>query len=216
MKVILFLFFLFVAAFAGAQTDTYKNVYSEPAWAERDGWQKAGEIIRKMKIDSASYVADIGCNEGYLSFKLAKISKGVYAVDVDQLKLKMLNFYIEKRKVSNITTVLGDYDNPKLPIDKLDAVVILDSYHEMDDHDKILGHIFASLKKGGRLVICEPIADSRRNLARADQEKKHELGMTYALQDLLKAGFIVVEHIDPFVDRVKVKGDKMWIVVAIK
>jgi ubiquinone/menaquinone biosynthesis C-methylase UbiE len=199
-------------AFAEAQTDSYKNVYTESAWEERDEWQKPDEILKKLKIDKGSTVADIGCHEGYMSFKLANVAKTVYAVDVDQWKLDK----IDKHKPSNIITVKGDYDNPKLPANAFDAVVILDTYHEMDDHDKILQHILTALKKGGRLVICEPIAGSRRNLARAEQEKKHELAMKYALDDLTKAGFTILEKTDSFVDRTKIKGDKMWIIVAIK
>lgn len=204
------------AAFAEAQVDSYKNVYTEAEWESRDKWQKADEIIKKMKIDNSSVVGDIGCHEGYMSFKLAKVAKTVYAVDVDQWKLNALKLHSEKRQVTNIITIKGDYDNPKLPDNSVDAVVILDTYHEMKDHDKILQHVMAALKKGGRLVICEPIAQSRRDLARADQEKKHELGMSYALEDLSKAGFTILEKTDPFVDREKVKGDKMWIIVASK
>jgi len=204
------------AAFAEAQVDSYKNVYTESEWESRDKWQKADEIIKKMKIDNASVVGDIGCHEGYMSFKLAKVAKTVYAVDVDQWKLNALKLHGEKRQVTNIITIKGDYDNPKLPDNSVDAIVILDTYHEMKDHDKILQHVMAALKKGGRLVICEPIAQSRRDLARADQEKKHELGMSYALEDLAKAGFTILEKTDPFVDREKVKGDKMWIIVASK
>lgn len=212
MKVILFLFFLTLVTFAEAQTDAYKNVYTESAWEERDEWQKPGDIIKRMNIDKTSSVADIGCHEGYMSMKLARVAKTVYAVDVDQPKLNKL----AKHKTPNIIPVKGDYDNPRLPENTLDAVVILDTYHEMDDHDDILRHVFAALKKGGRLVICEPIADSRRKLARSEQERKHELGMNFALEDLAKAGFTILEKTDPFVDREKVKGDKMWIIVAVK
>ena len=204
------------AAVAIAQTDSYKNVYTESAWKERDEWQKAGEIIKKMKIDTSSAVADIGCHEGYMTFKLSKAARRVYAVDLEQWKLNAIQQHALKQKITNIRIVKGEYDDPKLPPNTLDAVVILDTYHEMSDHDKILQHIMTALKKGGRLVICEPIADSRRSFARADQEKKHELGMSFALEDLLKAGFTIREQTDPFVDRVKIKGDKMWIIVAVK
>lgn len=201
---------------AFAQTDSYKNVYTESEWKARDKWQKPDEIIRKMKLDRSSVVADIGCNEGYMTFKLSNLASKVYAVDVDQGKLNKLTKIKDERKVSNVVVVKGEYDNPKLPDNTLDAVVILDTYHEMDDHDEILQHIITALKKGGRLVICEPIAESRRNLARSDQERKHELGMKFALEDLAKAGFTILEKTDPFVDREKEKGDKMWIIVAVK
>jgi ubiquinone/menaquinone biosynthesis C-methylase UbiE len=214
-KVILFILIVLTQT-AIAQSDSYKNVYTESAWEERDKWQKPDEIIKRMKIDKQSTVADIGCHEGYLTFKLAGIGKKVFAVDVDQWKLDAIKTDTEKRKVTNVTTVKGDYDNPKLPENTFDAVVILDTYHEMDDHDKILQHVMTALKKGGRLVICEPIADSRRKSTRTQQEAKHELDMKFAVEDLEKAGFTIEEKTDPFIDREKVKGDKMWIIVAVK
>jgi len=48
------------------------------------------------------------------------------------------------------------------------------------------------------------------------QEGKHELGMNFALDDLRKAGFVIVKQQDPFVDRTAEKGDKMWLIVAEK
>jgi ubiquinone/menaquinone biosynthesis C-methylase UbiE len=208
-----------LAGFTAFSQDPWKNIYSKPAWEARDQWQRADELISLMKIPEGSHVADIGCHEGYMTFKLAREvnnSGKVYAVDVDQSKLKKLDSYIADKKLTNIQTIKGDYDNPKLPPNQLDAVIILDTYHEMDDHDKILQHVKTALKKGGRLVICEPIADERRKLSRSVQEGKHELGMSYALEDLTKAGFRIIHQKDPFVDRTKEKGDKMWVVVAEK
>lgn len=196
---------------AQGQADPYKNVYSESAWKERDSWQKPNEIIKKMNIDKNSVVADIGCHEGYMTFKLADVAKTVYGVDVEQLKLDKLG----KHKPSNVKTIKGDYDDPNLP-GKVDAVLILDTYHEMKDHNEILRNIFAALKERGRLVICEPIAEKRRDLTRLEQESKHEIAMKYVVEDLLRAGFKIIEKTDPFVDREKIKGDKMWIIVSTK
>ena len=127
-----------------------------------------------------------------------------------------MNANLEKRGILNVTVVKGDNDNPLLPLNSLDAVVILDAYHEMNEYVKMLQHIKASLKPGGRLVLCEPIAEERRKLRRVDQKEKHELGMNFALEDLRNAGFSIVKQQDPFVDRMKEKGDKMWVVVALK
>lgn len=195
----------------------YTDVYKESAWAERDKWQKPQEIIRLMNIKAGSVVADVGCHEGYMTVKLANAvgrSGNVYAVDVEQHKLDRLKNHLEARKITNVSLVKGDYDNPKLPARSLDAVIILDTYHEMDDHDEILLHIKASLKPGGRLVICEPIADERKNLSRSEQERKHELAMKFALEDLEKAGFQIITKQENFADRTAVKGDRMWIIVA--
>jgi ubiquinone/menaquinone biosynthesis C-methylase UbiE len=194
-------------------------VYSEKAWKERDTWQRAQDLIAKLKIGTGSKVADIGCHHGYMSFKLAAAvgTRGkVYAVDVDQDKIDKLVAYASANKITNVIAVKGDYDNPHLPEGTLDAVIILDTYHEMDDHDKILEHVKVALKPGGRLLLCEPIADARRRRLRSEQEGRHELEMRFAIEDLRRAGFVVDEQSDRFIDREKIKGDKMWMLVASK
>jgi ubiquinone/menaquinone biosynthesis C-methylase UbiE len=215
----LLLFHFVILSLSSFGQDPWKNVYTESAWAERDKWQKADELIRQLNIESGSKEADIGSHEGYMTVKLSSVvgnTGNVYAVDVEQSKLDKLKNHLSKENIANVVLIKGDYDNPKLPINSLDAVIILDTYHEMDDHDKILLHIKASLKSGGRLVLCEPIADERRKLAREDQERKHELGMSFALEDLKKAGFTILKQQDPFVDRSKEKGDNMWLIVVRK
>lgn len=210
---------LFISSSLLAQSDPWKNVYTQSAWTERDSWQKADELIQQLNLKKGSTVADIGSHEGYMSFKLAKIvgeAGRVYAVDVEEPKLEKLKTHAANGGIKNIITVKGDYDNPKLALNSLDGAIIIDTYHEMDDHDKILQHIKAALKKGGRLVLCEPIDDDRRAASRSTQEGRHELGMNYALEDLQRAGFIILKQQDPFVDREKIKGDKMWMIVAEK
>lgn len=213
-----FIFLIFIFSTSYSQ-DQWKDVYSEAAWTDRDRWQKADALIRYLTIKSGSQVADVGCHEGYLTVKLANTvgcNGKIYAVDVAQSKLDRLRVNLEKRDLNNVTPIKGDYDNPKLPLNSLDAVIILDAYHEMDQHDEMLQHIKASLKSGGRLVLCEPLAPLRRKVSREEQGRKHELGIDFAIGDLKKAGFTIIKQQDPFVDRMKEKGDRMWVVVAVK
>jgi ubiquinone/menaquinone biosynthesis C-methylase UbiE len=199
--------------------DPWKNIYSQHAWAERDQWQRPDEIVRLLNIQPGAAVADIGCHEGYMTFKLAKkVGEDglVYAVDISASKLEKLKTRAEQNKITQIKIVRGDEKNPNLPSNALDAVIILDTYHEMKAHEEILQHIKKSLRSGGRLLICEPIAEMRRKLSRQEQEKKHELAMAHALTDLTNAGFRIHYQKDPFLDRTKEKGDKMWVVVAVK
>lgn len=154
-----------------------------------------------------------------MTFKLSAIvgeSGRVFAVDVEQHKLDKLAEIAKTRHALNVTILKGDHDNPKLPANSLDAAIILDTYHEMKQHDSVLAYIKCALKSGGKLVICEPIADERRALARTDQEGKHELGIEFAAEDLTRAGFKILRREDPFVDRTQEKGDKMWLLVALK
>lgn len=202
----------------GWAQDPWKDIYKESAWEQRDTWQRAPEIIAKLRLAEGSKVADVGCHEGYFTMKLASVvsSGKVYAVDINKSKVDKLKEHLDKRNLSNVEVILGKEDNPGLPANTLDAVLIVDTYHEMDEHDKILLHIKTALKPGGRLVLCEPISADRKKLLREEQERKHELGMHYALDDLKKAGFLITVQQESFVDRLKDKGDKMWLIVCVK
>jgi ubiquinone/menaquinone biosynthesis C-methylase UbiE len=218
MKPLLVAIIIFHCGTGWAQ-DPWKNIYSQHAWAARDKWQRSDELIRLLNISVGDRVADVGCHEGYMTFKLARVvgEKGVvYAVDLQQAKLDKVSKRASDNGIPQIKVVKGQDDNPKLPENSLDAVVILDTYHEMDAHTKMLQHLKASLKSGGRLLLCEPIADSRKNLSRDEQEQKHELAMAFALSDLQAAGFRIVYQKDNFIDRTKEKGDRMWVVVGEK
>jgi precorrin-6B methylase 2 len=217
MKILILISALICSLALHAQ-DSWKDVYKESAWADRDRWQKAPELLQYLNLKTSSHVADVGCHEGYLTVKLAALvnTGRVYAVDVEQPKLDKLKTNLANRKLENVTIIKGDYDNPKLPANTLDAVIIVDTYHEMDEHDKILQHLKTALKIGGRLVLCEPIAEARREGTREEQERKHELNINFALADLKAAGFTIIKQQDPFVDRTKEKGDKMWLIVAEK
>lgn len=210
---------MFLLPWASLAQNPWKDVYSESAWSQRDTWQRADDIIAKLDLKPGSRVADVGCHEGYFTVKLAKKVGNdglVYAVDLSRDKISRLQKNLSERGISNVEAIVGEEANPKLPENALDAVLIVDTYHEMDRHDEILQHISKSLKKNGRLIICEPISEERQNMSREDQERKHELGVNYAIEDVRKAGFKIVSQNLNFVDRLKEKGDTMWLIVCEK
>ena len=69
--------------------------------------------------------------------------------------LDLLNKRLTKSKITNVSAVLGTQDDPRLPLDALDLVLMVDVYHELSQPQLMLRHIRASLKPGGRLVLLE-------------------------------------------------------------
>ena len=194
----------------------WKDVYTENAWAERDTWQKPDAIIALLGLTSRSSVADIGSHEGYFTMKLAAaVPQGqVYAVDISERRLEKLKEISARRGFGNVRAILAAPDDPKLPSHAVDAVLIVDTYHEIKDHETFLASLKRGLKPGATIAICEPIADERKGQSRETQFRKHELESRYVLADLRKAGFTILRHQEEFIDRTAQKGDTMWIIVA--
>ena len=51
--------------------------------------------------------------------------------------------------------VLSTEDDPRLPEQSLDLVLMVDVYHELSSPQVTLGHLKRALKPGGRLVLLE-------------------------------------------------------------
>ncbi len=135
----------------------------------RDAKLQLPRVYRDLQIGPGAQVADIGAGGGWLSVRLGFQvgSKGVvYATEI----LPKYTAYIDKRArlsgLSNIKTILGTPNDPKLPAKTLDAAIILNAYHEFDQPLAVLAKVRASLKPGGRLGIMERDEDFLRLEAR--------------------------------------------------
>ena len=126
--------------------------------SERDLEEDPDRAIDVLRIEKGSTVADVGAGSGYMTVKLSKKvgpQGKVYANDIQQGMLDLLNKRLAKSKITNVSTVLGTQDDPRLPPDALDLVLMVDVYHELSQPQLMLRHIRASLKPGGRLVLLE-------------------------------------------------------------
>ena len=204
--------FLLVSTMAQAQ-------YKERDWEYRDQWMDVDRIFRMAGITLGDKVADIGCHEGYLSMHLARTvgkSGKVYSVDVRADRLTTLEENARNRDLSNIQTILGDYDNPHLPIGELDVVLIVDTYHEIRSYMTVLEHVKNALKPEGRILILEKLKDHARNKSREEQVSSHTLSRKYVKKELRDAGFEIVTEIKDMGHWEEEEDKTMWLVVAAK
>src|ERR1041385_7919119 len=84
---------------------------------------KIDEVIARLALKPGDIVADVGSGSGVYSIPMAKAigPKGtLYAVDIDQAMLDHVAGRAKKEGVSNLRTVLGEYDDPKLPAKDVD------------------------------------------------------------------------------------------------
>lgn len=103
-------------------------------------------------------MADVGAGSGYYTELLSNAvgpTGTVYATDIQPAMLQLLERRIRDRKLTNVKPVLGAEDDPRLPFDSLDLVLLVDVYHEFSRPQQMLRRIRSALKPGGRLVLLE-------------------------------------------------------------
>ena len=191
--------------------------YREGDWELRDQWMDVPQLFNWAGLEEGNKVADVGCHEGYLSIRLAKaVGDGgqVWSVDVREDRLENLRSNARDREITNIKTVKGDYDDPRLPENSLDVVFVIDTYHEIKEYMTVLGHIKKALKPGGRIVVLEKLKNHAKNKSRSEQASSHTLAPTYVRKELTKAGFKVIREERNIGDWENETDKKMWVLVA--
>ena len=124
---------------------------------EREREELPKEVIKNMELKPTDVVADIGAGSGYFTFRMApEVPEGkVLAVDIQK---PMLTF-IENRKketgLENVETLLGTIEDTRLPEGTVDAVLMVDAYHEFSHPREMMESIVKGLKKGGRVILIE-------------------------------------------------------------
>src|SRR5713226_3661301 len=167
---------------------------------DREHWQRVEEIFKAMQVHAGSVIADVGAGDGFLTVRLSTVvgdGGRVYAGHMDEKRLERLSRRVVDAHLDNVVIVKGDADDPHFPAAQLDAVVILNSYHEMPKCDEMLRHIRESLKPGARLVIAEPSPKPDEG-TRADQIAKHRISSGFVAYEVARAGFSLVDKRDDF------------------
>jgi ubiquinone/menaquinone biosynthesis C-methylase UbiE len=125
---------------------------------DRDAWNRPDQIMDALGIGDGSAVADLGAGGGWFTIRLARRvgpNGVVYAEDIQRQMITSIQSRIERENLKNVRTQLGTSSDPHLPRNMLDAVVIVDTYHEMEQPVALLRNLAASLKSDGRIGIVD-------------------------------------------------------------
>jgi ubiquinone/menaquinone biosynthesis C-methylase UbiE len=127
---------------------------------DRDAWQRPDQIMDALQIGEGSVVADLGAGGGWFTVRLARRvgpNGHVFAQDIQKEMLDSINRRVEREGnlSKRVTLKLGTASDPKLPAGALDAVLIVDAYHEMEQPVALLRNLARSLKSDGRIGIVD-------------------------------------------------------------
>lgn len=148
-----------------------------------------------MNAHLGSTVADVGAGEGWFTRKLALRvgSVGtVFAVDVQPAMVEEIRHWSTEDHLHQVVPVLGAENDPHLPSGELDAILVVNAYHEMRDYDAMLRCFHQALKLDGRLVVIEPEAKLGR--PRAEYQKDHVIPLELVKADAVRNSFQFIER----------------------
>ena len=134
------------------------------SWLERDERQQEERgdlLLRELGLKPGMAVADIGAGTGYYARRMAPLvgARGwggvVYATDVQQEMMKMLEDGAKKTGLTNIKPVLGGLQSVNLPDASIDLAIMVDVYHELEYPFEVIASLMRALKPGGRIAYVE-------------------------------------------------------------
>jgi predicted methyltransferase len=124
---------------------------------DRDQWQRPDQIMDALGIADGAVVADLGAGGGWFTVRLARrIGPNglVYAEDIQPQMIGAIERRIQTERLVNVRPILGTARDPRLPAG-LDAVLIVDAFHEMEDPVSLLRNVARALKPQGRVGVVD-------------------------------------------------------------
>ncbi len=116
------------------------------------------QLVRSLGLKRGMNVADIGAGSGYFTRRIAPEigpEGKVYAVDIQQEMLDIMQQKLRRYGIRNVVPVLGKIDDPKLKENTIDLVIMVDVYHEFSHPHEMMQGIIRALKPDGLVVWVE-------------------------------------------------------------
>lgn len=183
-----------------AQTVSHQRKTSTPYTGDLSIFETPGrdqrlhidQVMDALAITPGKNVADIGAGSGWFTVRAAKrvTDKGtVYAVDINPEAVKYIDERIGKDGIHNVKTILSKADNPQLPAQSIDAVLLLKTYHEVEKPVALMRNLRSALRPEARIGIID------RNGNGSD----HGVQKNVVVQEMSAAGFELKDEKDSLV-----------------
>jgi ubiquinone/menaquinone biosynthesis C-methylase UbiE len=131
------------------------SVFESPG---RDERLQINHVMDILGITPGKTVADIGAGSGWFTVRAAKRVGDpgtVYAMDINPDAIHHIQNRIDKEGFHNVKPVLSQPDDPLLPARRIDAVLLLKTYHEVEKPVTFLQNLRQSLNPGARVGIID-------------------------------------------------------------
>lgn len=124
---------------------------------DRAKTQKPDEVIKLLGNIEGKKILDIGAGSGYFSYRMADQGADVIAGDVNDEFLTYLKTKNAKTKRTkgSVTPKKLPFDSPSLAVNEIDDVIIVNTYHHIEDRPNYFKKVLNGLKPGGKLMVVD-------------------------------------------------------------
>jgi predicted methyltransferase len=165
--------------------EKWKKIFDDP---KRDGWQKPKETVAGLDLKPGQIVADLGAGTGYFERHLSKaVAPGgiVLAIDSEPEMVQHLGRRALEEQTPNVVPVLALPDEPFLPPGRVDCVLIVDTYHHIDDRLNYFRRMQEALAPGGRVAVV----DFHKRELPVGPALQHKLAREFVVDEMRQAGW---------------------------
>jgi len=170
----------------------WRKVFDDPA---RDQWQKPHELVKALGVRPGMVVADLGAGTGYLSHHLAGAVGAdgtVLVVETEPNLVVHLRKRAEEERTPNVVPILASADNPRLPARGVDLVIVLDTYHHVDDRIAYFRALHRALRQDGRVAVV----DWHKRELPVGPPPDHKLAREQVVEEMRAAGWSLAQELD--------------------
>lgn len=165
------------------------SIFDSPG---RDARLHINRVMDLLGVGPDKNVADIGAGSGWFTVRAARVvqPKGtVYAVDINPAVIRYIKDRATKEKLDNIQAILSTPDDPKLPADSIDSVLLLKTYHEVAKPIDLLRHLRTSLRPDAKVGIID----------RNGNGVNHGVSKEIVIREAGEAGYRLIDEKDGLV-----------------
>jgi ubiquinone/menaquinone biosynthesis C-methylase UbiE len=162
---------------------------------EREREENPTKAIRALDIQPGMTVCDLGAGSGYYTVRMSRLvgpTGKVYAVDIQPRMLDLLTRRLRSDGIQNVIPVLSTEDDPKLPPQSQDLILLVDVYHEFARPQLMLRRMREALKDDGRLVLLE----FRKEDESVPIRLEHKMSIAEVKAELEPEGFRIEKVLD--------------------
>src|ERR1039457_3082879 len=142
------------------------SIFDSPGRGQRLHINRVMDIL---SIAPGKTVADIGAGSGWFTVRAAKrVTEAgtVYAVDINPEAVRFIERRVQQEHLRNVKTVLSKADDPGLPANTIDAVLLLKTYHEVANPVALLRNLRTSLRPNARVGVIDRTRSEERRVGK--------------------------------------------------